>query len=112
MFLKILRAPPCTQQMQRSSLKSTPGRSGEQHSLSLLLLMLHSRFTRLLLILRVLAASRTRGRANTVPKEVKVVIAVLSGKLGDIVCSTPVLRALRAHLPSTRIIAAGLPGVL
>lgn len=36
-------------------------------------------------------------------------VAVLTGKLGDVVCGTPLLRALRAHFPEARIIAAGAP---
>jgi len=40
------------------------------------------------------------------------IIVVLTGKLGDIVCCTPVLRAIRKNLPNTRIIVAGTPNLV
>lgn len=65
------------------------------------------RWGRLALLARCLLAFFARGRARRVPREVHTVVAVLTGKLGDVVCGTPVLRALRAQYPRARIIAAG-----
>jgi len=47
------------------------------------------------------------GSARTKPKEIATVIVVLTGKLGDVVCGTPVLRALRIHIPKAQIVLAG-----
>lgn len=41
------------------------------------------------------------------PQHISRVLVVPTGKLGDVVCNTPVLRALREHLPQAKIIVAG-----
>ncbi|MDO8729517.1 MAG: hypothetical protein Q7K26_06610, partial [bacterium] len=48
-----------------------------------------------------------RGRADKIPKKLSTIIVVLTGKLGDIVCGTPVLNAIRTHNSNIRIIVAG-----
>ena len=47
------------------------------------------------------------GAANEIPKNVSSIIIVPTGKLGDVVCATPVLHAIRTHLPNVRITVAG-----
>jgi heptosyltransferase-2 len=47
------------------------------------------------------------GRATRFPLSPSKVIVVLTGKLGDIVCGTPVLRALREHVPGIKITLYG-----
>ncbi len=42
-----------------------------------------------------------------VPEKISRVIVVPTGKLGDVVCCTPVLRALRSQLPKVHLIVAG-----
>ena len=65
------------------------------------------KLTRALLLLRCLLVAFFLGRANKPPVSPKLVMVVLTGKLGDVVCGTPVLSALRTHFPQTRIIIAG-----
>ena len=65
------------------------------------------RLQRLLLLVRCLLAFLWRGKAVRAPEEPSVIVAVLSGKLGDVVCGTPVLRALKQRFPRARVIAAG-----
>lgn len=47
------------------------------------------------------------GAADKIPREVSKIIVVPVGKLGDVVCCTPVLKAIRTHLPNAKIIVAG-----
>jgi len=61
----------------------------------------------MVLLIRTACAALMRGKATRVPEHPKTLLVVLTGKLGDIVCGTPVLRAIRAHLPATRLIVAG-----
>ncbi len=68
---------------------------------------MRERISRVALLVRCLFSSLFFGRATRAPQSPSVVIVVLTGKLGDVVCCTPVLRALRARLPQARIIAAG-----
>lgn len=65
------------------------------------------RLKRFALIVRCVAVFFFRGRADKTSKTYSNIIVVLTGKLGDIVCGTPVLRAIRARLPAARIIVAG-----
>lgn len=77
--------------------------------------MITKRIYRLSLLARCLVASLFFGKATRAQSGLSAVIVVLTGKLGDIVCCTPVLRALRAHAPHARIIVAGakvLPALL
>lgn len=68
---------------------------------------MNGRYRRLILLLRCLVSAMRRGRAVVKPPEITTVVIVITGKLGDIVCGTPVLRAIRTALPKTRIIAIG-----
>ncbi|MEK7138173.1 MAG: glycosyltransferase family 9 protein [Patescibacteria group bacterium] len=65
------------------------------------------RIIRAILLLRCVARVVLFGRADKVPEKISRVIVVPTGKLGDVVCCTPVLRAIRTHLPHARIIVAG-----
>lgn len=68
---------------------------------------IRERANRIVLLGRSLLRVVLRGRATQVPAAISRVIVVPTGKLGDVVCATPVLRAIRAHLPQARIIVAG-----
>lgn len=65
------------------------------------------RIRRFLLLIHCLLLAPLRGRANKKPASLSKIIVVLTGKLGDIVCGTPVLFALRKHAPYAHIIVAG-----
>lgn len=65
------------------------------------------RWYRAKLLLRCLLYASVRGKAVRAPKNPAVIAVVLTGKLGDIVCGTPVLRAVRKHFPRARLVAAG-----
>lgn len=65
------------------------------------------RIRRFLLLAYCLLLVPFRGRANRKPVSLSKIIVVLTGKLGDIVCGTPVLSAIRKHAPNVRIIVAG-----
>lgn len=66
------------------------------------------RLKRILILLRCLIRALFNGRANTVSSgNISTVMVVPTGKLGDVVCVTPVLYAIRKYLPKARIIAVG-----
>ncbi|HLP44004.1 MAG TPA: glycosyltransferase family 9 protein [Candidatus Nanoarchaeia archaeon] len=64
---------------------------------------MHNRIKRIILLAQALA----RGSATETPKNFSKIIVVLTGKLGDVVCCTPVLAAIRKYKPEVKIIAAG-----
>lgn len=66
-----------------------------------------SRHKRILILVRCLIREVLSGSADKIPKDISRVIVVPTGKLGDVVCATPVLRALRDGLPRVHIIVAG-----
>lgn len=51
------------------------------------------------------------GRSDRKPLNIKRIIVVPGGQLGDVVCTTPVFRAIRARYPSARIYAENISGV-
>ncbi len=65
------------------------------------------RINRIILIVHCVVRAVFYGVANKVPLSFSKIIVVPSGKLGDVVCTTPVLRAIRTQLPKARIIVAG-----
>ena len=65
------------------------------------------KINRLILLVGCILIFILRGKANIARPNPSSIIIVSTGKLGDIVCCTPVFRAIRKHLPKTRIIAAG-----
>jgi heptosyltransferase II len=69
--------------------------------------MIMKRINRILLLARCLARAIFYGRADTIPSNPSRIIVAPSGKLGDVVCNTPVLFAIRKHLPKAHIIVAG-----
>ena len=70
------------------------------------------KINRSILLARCILTFIFRGKANMVIFSPSSIIVVLTGKLGDIVCCTPVLRAIRKNLPNTRIIVAGTPNLV
>ncbi|MBI5138658.1 MAG: glycosyltransferase family 9 protein [Candidatus Vogelbacteria bacterium] len=71
----------------------------------------NSKLNRILLIIHCLLRAIFFGPAKYKPQEVRRIIVVPSGKLGDVVCTTPVLHAIRTSLPKTTIIVAGQSGL-
>ncbi len=47
------------------------------------------------------------GRATVVPKEIKRVCVVQTAKMGDMVCTTPMFRALKANYPNVEVYVVG-----
>ncbi len=67
----------------------------------------HKRLSRFVLLFVSVFVYLTQGRSDKKPKKKSTIVVVLTGKLGDIVCGTPVLLAIRKNLPRTRIIVGG-----
>ncbi len=65
------------------------------------------RIGNILLLIRVLIRAIFSGRADKIPKTISRIIIVPTGKLGDVVCTTPVLRAVRKHFPQGYVIVVG-----
>lgn len=64
---------------------------------------MRARIRNIALFIMALAAALVRRRLRAAPERILVVPA---GKLGDIVCTTPVLHAIRTHLPRAKIFVA------
>lgn len=62
---------------------------------------------RLYILTRCILRFLFAGKACKVTNNTSKVIVVPTGKLGDVVCCTPVLSALRKYLPEAHIIVAG-----
>ena len=69
--------------------------------------MFKKRLKRILLLIQCLTRAIFYGRADKISPNPSRIIVVPSGKLGDVVCNTPVLFAIRTHLPNVHIIVAG-----
>lgn len=65
------------------------------------------RLNRLILLARCLVRGIVHGKAVTAPSTILTIIVEPTGKLGDVVCCTPVLAAIRRQLPEARLIVAG-----
>lgn len=50
------------------------------------------------------------GPADSVPRNPKRIIVAQMGRLGDMVCTTPVFRALKKSYPECEVLVAGAPG--
>ena len=48
-----------------------------------------------------------RGRATQKPEQISAILVVQTAKLGDMVCATPVFRAIREKHPEARIVVIG-----
>jgi len=68
---------------------------------------LPNRVNRILLLVRSMTRALFHGAASKIPESVSKIIVVPTGKLGDVVCCTPVLYAIRKYLPQVHIIVAG-----
>lgn len=87
-------------------------RGGESTRLSALIdirsiSMFIKRLRRVWLLALCLAKSILYGRANKIPSNPSRIIVVPAGKLGDVVCGTPVLFAIKKYLPKAHLIVAG-----
>lgn len=65
------------------------------------------RIARILLLARCIIRAVFHDAVNQVPAKLSKVIVVPAGKLGDVVCTTPVLSAIRAYAPQAHIIVTG-----
>lgn len=65
------------------------------------------RVYRFLLLFRIIFTRIVKGRANKQRNQLNTIIVVATGKLGDIVCCTPILVAIRTFKPKAKIIVAG-----
>lgn len=65
------------------------------------------RLTNLFLIIVVTIYSFVRGRATKVFPNSKKIIVIQNAKLGDMVCSTPVLRAIKRRIPDAYVVVVG-----
>jgi ADP-heptose:LPS heptosyltransferase len=66
------------------------------------------RLHRVGLLIQCVATFIAHGKADETPGTIDRIVVVLTGKLGDVVCGTPVLRAIRRALPHAHIIVAGI----
>ncbi len=65
------------------------------------------RLSNIVLLLRILFKGLFSGKADEIPEKIKRIIVIPTGKLGDIVCTTPVLVAVRKHFPEATLIVGG-----
>ena len=65
------------------------------------------RMTNIVLLARCVVRALFYGKARQIPKHISRVIIVPDGKLGDVVCVTPVLRVVRSNFPEAWIIVGG-----
>ncbi|MCR4333499.1 MAG: hypothetical protein NUV60_00540 [Patescibacteria group bacterium] len=65
------------------------------------------RVGRIVLLVQCIVRAIFYGAANRIPSKISRVVVHPDGKLGDVVCCTPVLVALRANLPEAHLIVAG-----
>lgn len=59
------------------------------------------------LLIRCLGRAFLHGRADKIPEDISRIIVMPDGKLGDVVCGTPVLAAIRKNFPKAHIIVGG-----
>ncbi|MDP3956284.1 MAG: glycosyltransferase family 9 protein [bacterium] len=65
-----------------------------------------SRLQNEILLIKCLMAYSRRGKSLRPLKKPQKILVVLTGKLGDTVCSTPVIHAIKKHLPNAIITVA------
>lgn len=68
---------------------------------------LFSRLERIFLLIICLARIVQKGPATKKPEKISRIMIVPTGKLGDLVCNTPVIFSTRKSFPNAKIIAAG-----
>jgi len=64
-------------------------------------------FGNLVLIVFVYIYALARGDAKNVPSNPKKIIVIHTAKLGDMVCATPVFRAIKKHIPGSQVVVVG-----
>lgn len=50
------------------------------------------------------------GPANSVPQNPRRIVVAQMGRLGDMVCTTPIFRALKDQYPECEVLVVGMPG--
>lgn len=68
---------------------------------------MNDRLQNLLLMIRCFALLPFRGFAKKAPKEIKRVLVMQNAKMGDMVCVTPIFRAIKKNLPNAKVIVLG-----
>lgn len=68
---------------------------------------MRTRIKHIKLLVACIIAFLWKGKANRHITSPKRIIVVPTGKLGDVVCCTPVLQAIRKHFPLTEIVVSG-----
>lgn len=63
--------------------------------------------TNLFLVIVVTIYSLIRGKATKVSLNSKKIIIMQNAKLGDMICSTPVFRAIKKHIPNAYVVVMG-----
>ncbi|MDB5225311.1 MAG: hypothetical protein JWL87_263 [Candidatus Adlerbacteria bacterium] len=76
--------------------------AGELYTISM-----RERLTNLILLARCGLRFIRHGSAKKIPSYPRSVVIVQFGKLGDMVCTTPMFRAIKNTSPSTRVIVVG-----
>ncbi len=66
-----------------------------------------NRFSRILLLLRTLLSLAVRGRAQGSVSNPKRIVIIQPSKLGDMVCTTPMFRAIKKIYPECMVTVAG-----
>jgi len=69
-----------------------------------------TRLNNIVLLIACLLFFLLRGNANKKPDKIHNIFINPAGKLGDVVCTTPVFRAIRKHMPDTKIFVEDISG--
>lgn len=70
-----------------------------------------NRLEKLKLLIFCIVRFTKKGKAKEVPNKISRIAIVPTGKLGDVVCTTPVLTAVRKHFPEAKTIVLGPVGL-
>ncbi len=70
---------------------------------------MHKKISYLGILLRSIAYAMIHGTAKMPPKSPRVVLVFQLAQLGDMVCTTPVFRAIKSSYPESRLCVVGQP---
>lgn len=66
-----------------------------------------SRFNSMFIFIDCLRHFLIHGRANKTSKNIRTILVIQTAQMGDMVCTTPVFRAIKKFLPNTHLIVVG-----